>query len=259
MRVQMPENAPDAGSSIFKSWVIPIVCVVGFAAGVAYLMQRFGDWPFPLAFVAVLAVFLGTAAYFLGMYSWYEAASKRLGWSCRTGPQVGADRTVIAADIVIQGEFRGRPFTLSREKSTSPGRRIVFSSSVEWEGDDLRVPVFSLQLRRALDVGLDRIVGSGAMVGAIVGAIGDRHGAPGVALDPAIKLARRAELSAPDAAAAAAFLAPMRCDALDSLVGAGSIHGEPGRIVLGGLGFPFPWQLAAFIAHAEDVRSALAG
>jgi hypothetical protein len=133
----MTEDAKRPPSFV-TVWIVPIVCAVAFSALVGFLASRYGDWSFSVAFSWTLAAILGTAAWFLGTYVLYETAAKRLGWQCATGPQLTADGRSVVGDIVIRGEHRGRPFTLTRVKSTSAGRRIVFSSTVEWTGQDIR-------------------------------------------------------------------------------------------------------------------------
>jgi len=248
---------PRRPPSFVTVWVVPIVCVVAFAAVVGYLASRYGDWSFSLAFSGTLVAILGTAAWFLGTYFLYETAAKRLGWQCATGPQLTPDGRSVVADIVIRGEIRGRPFTLSRVKSTSSGRRIVFSSRVEWTGPDIRIPSFSMRLTSAIDATLARVTGTEAMAEAIFSALFPHDSAPRVSLDPSTSLARRASLTAPDAGAALAYFDPTRCQALDALVTTESLQGEPGRIVIHASGFPLPWRLEAFLARVDEVRSVL--
>jgi hypothetical protein len=253
----MTEDSRRANPSFVTVWVVPIVCVVALSAIVAYLARRYGDWSFSFAFCATLIVILGTAAWILGVYSLYEVAAKHLGWECATGPQLTPDGRSVVADIVIRGEVGGRPFTLSRSKSTSTGRRTVVSSSVEWTGKDIRVPSFSLHLEKSIDAGLARITGSEDIAEAILGALSRKSPWPRVSLDESTRLARRAKLGAPDPASALAYFNPMRCDALDALVSAGSVEGEPGRIAVHASGFPMPWQLRAFLERADAVRNVL--
>jgi hypothetical protein len=245
--------------SFVKVWVIPLVCLAAFAAVVAFLASRYGDWSFSSTFETIMIVSLGIAARVLGTYNLYETAAKRLGCQCATGPQLGPDGRSVVGDVVIRGEIGGRPFTLSRVQSSSSGRRRVFSSTVEWTGKDIRVPSFSLRLDKATDVAIPRMTGSAEMAQAISGLLFRHESAPSVSLDSAMPLARRASVTGPDAAAVLAYLNPMRCEALDSPVATGSIQGEPGRIVLHASGFPLPWRLQAFLAHADAVRGALTG
>src|SRR5215468_761413 len=112
----MTQDPKRPDPSFVTVWLVPVVCVVAFAAVVGYLASRYGDWSFSSAFGWTLVAILGTAAWFLGTYYLYETAAKRLGWQCSTGPQLTPDGRSITADILIRGEFHGRPFTLRRVK-----------------------------------------------------------------------------------------------------------------------------------------------
>jgi hypothetical protein len=237
--------------------VVPILCVVAFAAVVAYFASQYGAWSFSFAFWAIVIGILGTAGWFLGTYYLYETAAKRLGWQCSTGPQLTPDGRSVVGDILICGEHCGRSFRLTRGTLHSPGRRDAYWSSVEWTGQDLRVPSFSLHLTSAPKSGLARIIGTEEMAKAISGVLSRRHTSPSVSLDEGTALARRASLTATDPAAALAYFNPMRCDALDALLSDGSLEGEPGRIVIHANGFPMPWRLEALIVHADEVRQVL--
>jgi hypothetical protein len=240
-------------------WVVPIICVIALALVVAGLGSRYGAWSFSSAFWAIVIGILGIAGWFLGTYYLYETAAKRLGWQCSTGPQLTPDGRSVVGDISICGEYCGRPFRLTRSSSHSPGRRDAYWSSVEWTGQDLRVPSFSLHLTSAPRSGLARIIGTEEMAAAISGVLLRRHSSPPVTLDEATPLARRASLTAADAAAALAYFNPTRCDALDALLSEETLEGEPGRIAIHADGFPMPWRLEAFIVHANAVRQVLMG
>ena len=256
----MTDGSPPGRSSFAKSWVYPILFIVAIAAGTSFLMWKFGDMPFLLSFVGLLAVLTGTLAYSLGMFSLYEAAATRLGWRCTTGPQARPAGSASNVDIVILGDFRGRPFTLYREKSSGTGRsRVEFRSTMDWTGQEIRLPAFRLHVSSSLDATAERFLGVGTMLQSISGALGFRKEGSRVEFAPDSRLARRSELSAMDASAAYSFFSPHLCDQLDSLISEGSIAGEPGRLLISYNGFPYPWKLEKHLAQGDEIRRILVG
>lgn len=256
----MTDGSHPGRSSFAKNWVYPILFIVAIAAGTSFLMWKFGDMPFLLSFVGLLAVLMGTLAYSLGMFSLYEAAATRLGWRCTTGPQESPAGSASNVDIVIQGDFRGKPFTLYREKSSGKGQgRVEFRSTLEWTGQEIRLPAFRLHVSSSLDATAERFLGVGTMLQSISGAIGFRKEGFRVEFSPGSRLARRSELSAMDTSAAYSFFSPHLCDRLDSLMSEGSIAGEPDRILINYNGFPFPWKLEEHLVQGYEIRRILVG
>lgn len=112
-------------------------------------------------------------------------------------------------------------------------------SSLEWIGEEIRLPAFRLHTSRAGDASIDRFVGSNSMVQTLMAAAG--HAPPTLLPLPAESaLSRRAELSAPEAAAVEAFFSPTRCDVLDALLVAETVEVSAGRIMIMTPGFPAP-------------------
>ena len=248
----MTESSARPAPSFFRSWVLPIVLVGGIAAGVAYPISRSQEWSYPVTVGVVLLVFFAIVAWTLLTFSAYESAAKSRGWRCETGPTAESP----SSDVRIEGTFEGTHFTLTRHKVTSPGRRIDHSSALEWSGGEIRVPAFTLHVRRATDAAIDRVVGAGALIGAIRAAAGHAEPAP-IALPQESALGRRAELTSPDAAAAGAFFSSERCAVLDPLLTVETIDATPGRITILAMGFPSPQGLDAHLARGAAVRRAL--
>lgn len=239
-------------SSFFRNWVFPIGLIVGIAAGVAYPVSRAEEWSFPVAFAVVLGVGLALMAWSLLTFSVYESAAKSRGWRCETGFTAASP----SSDVRIEGEFEGAKFRLTRHRSTSTGRRNTTSSALEWNGDEIRVPTFTLHTSRAIDATIDRFIGSKEMTRTIMAAMGEAQ--PTVLALPAESaFARRAELSSPDAAAAEAFFSAARCAVLDPLLAAETVDGAPGRITIIALGFPAPQNLSDHLARGAAIRRAL--
>lgn len=239
--------------SFFMSWVLPIGLIVGIAAGVAYPLSRAEEWSFPVAFGVVLGVGLALMAWGLLTMSVYEKAAQNRGWRCETGFTAATP----SSDVRIEGEFEGTRFKLSRHRVMATGRRNTESSELQWIGDEIRVPAFTLHTSRAVDAAIDRFVGAKEMTRTIMAAA-TGHAQPSLLTLPADSpFARRAELSSPDAAAAEAFFSPSRCAALDSLLAAETVDAAPGRITIIALGFPAPQNLGDHLAHGAAIRRAL--
>jgi hypothetical protein len=239
-------------SSFFLSWVLPIGLIVGIAAGVAYPVSRAEEWSFPVAFGVVLGVGLALMAWSLLTFSVYEKAAKIRGWRCETGFTAATP----SSDVRIEGEFEGTRFKLTRHRVMSTGRRNTESSELQWIGDEIRVPAFTLHTIRAVDAAIDRFVGAKDMARTIMAATG--HAQPALLTLPADSaLARRAEVSSPDAAAAEAFFSPARCAVLDPLLAAETVDGAQGRITIIAMGFPAPQNLSDHLAHGAAIRRAL--
>lgn len=248
----MAESSQRPASSFFRSWVLPIVLVGGIAAGVAYPLSRAEEWPFAESFGVVLLVFFAFVGWSLLTFSAYERAAKSRGWRCETGPTQESP----ASDVRIEGEFEGSHFKLTRHRVTSSGRQGEHSSTLEWSGGEIRVPPFTLHTMRATDAAIDRFVGSRALIETILAASGRARATP-IELPAGSALARRAELTSSDSAAAQTYFSPERCAVLDPLLVAESINATPGRITIVATNFPLPQNITEHIARGAAVRRAL--
>lgn len=234
------------------SWVLPIGLIVGIAAAVAYPLSRAEEWSFPVAFGVVLGVGLGLMGWSLLTLSVYEKAAKSRGWRCETGFTAATP----SSDVRIEGEFEGTRFKLSRHRVMATGRRNTESSELQWLGDEIRVPAFTLHTSRAVDAAIDRFVGAKEMTRTIMAVTGHAQAAL-LTLPADSTFARRAELTSPDAAAAETFFSPARCAALDPLLAAETVDAAQGRITIIASGFPAPQNLDTHLAHGAAIRRAL--
>jgi hypothetical protein len=239
-------------SRFFKNWVFPIALIAGIAAAVAYPVSRAEEWSFPVSFAVVLGAGLALMGWGLLTLSVYEKAAKSRGWRCETGFTAATP----SSDVRIEGEFEGTRFKLSRHRVTATGRRNTESSELQWIGDEIRVPAFTLHTSRAVDAAIDRFVGAKEMTRTILSATGHAQLAS-LPLPADSAFARRAELTAPDAAAAESFFSPARCAALDPLLGADTVDAAQGRITIIALGFPMPQNLNDHLARGAAIRRAL--
>jgi len=246
-------------SSLWRGWALPILVLAGVSAAVGFGVSRAQDVSFVLASGATFVAVVGVLGALMGVFKVYELAAGRLGWRCEIRPQAPPKSANHEVDIVITGEFEGRPFTLYRELTRDANRKVTMQSGLEWAAGEAHLPAFSLWVSRAFDVAADRVIGAGAMVRSIAGKLRARNEVPRAEFANPSKLARRSELHAPDAAAAQAVFSPTVCDALDLLVSHGSIESRDGMLVVHSIGFPMPWKLEEFVRHGEEIRRVVTG
>lgn len=271
-------NDEQVKGSIWTSWVLPLVIFFGLVAVFGAALSESMDIPLLQACAWMTVFVLGLGGYFFAEFWLYAAACRRLRYRCEMRPQPKPRSARFDADIVITGTSRGAPFTLYRERhnsrSTSASSALrasspVISSIVEWADEAIPLPDFTLQVASSSSAlaAPERI--QVAVMNAVSAARGRKErDFPSGGFDTSTTLGGRSTLSASDEGAARAALSRTVCEALDPLIGVGSVEGAPGLLVLreqpssalwtSRTGkFPYPWEIDKYLEHADQVRRIL--
>jgi hypothetical protein len=260
--------APSVAKKIF-SWTvlasIVTALVVAFGAYIGSLIDM-PWWKAGIGGVLLLAALVG---YVFGLEATYQHFSKPLGFHCELRPVALPRSARDDVDLVITGNYLGRPFTLYREIATS---KTVFHGNtthrtrfgvVEWTGDDIRLPAFMLDIDPAT------ASSNGAPAAEPPGNRAPEKTAKylraalkvsGVEFGHESNLGRRATLSAADQAAVRGVFTRSVCDRLDPLIAQGSVEAVPGLLVIrqestsARSGFPLPWRIEEYLKEGEQMR-----
>jgi hypothetical protein len=262
------------------SWVVLLLLFAIVVWAFAVYISSFIDIPWWIAAVGGVAMLAGIIGYQLGTEAIYKRFCEPLGYHCELRPAKGPRSARNAVDLVISGDFRGRPFTLYRESEsharsafTQRAVRPTIWGVLEWVGDDIRLSKFTLQVNLAssssADGPLARHLAHSSIAAALTNLATSIRSTPEksqVEFGPETKLAGRSLMSAPDPAAARTVFTKSVCDALDPLIVLGRIEAGPGLLVIRQFPttsqelwnrqgrFPLPWDIEEFLKQGDEIR-----
>jgi hypothetical protein len=258
------------------SWFILILVIAIVVGAFAVYAKSFIDgWysidmPWWIAAIGGVAILAGIIGYQLGTEAVYKRFCEPLGYHCELRPVKAPRSARNNVDLVISGDFRGRPFTLYGEvEGGSTSRRPTRWGVLEWAGDDVRLPKFTLQMSLARSSSAHGPLASSSIATALTNLAASIRQTPKktqVEIGPETKLAGRSLMSAPDPASVGAIFTKTVCDALDPLIALGTVEAEPGLLVIRQLPkpkqelwdrqgrFPLPWDIEEFLNHGDEIR-----
>lgn len=251
-------NSTDASNTdgFLNRWAAPL----GFAAAmiVAYLLLwrfLFIHNPFLNRLSPVIFVIAGYLAYRFGLGRMYETTCARLHYRFATNPAFPPRSARYRIDRLISGNFRGRAFNLFEETEQNIGSsRNTNWSVLEWTGDDIQLPAFTLDINSVTEEAEDEK--------------GSDDGESGVRFGSGTGLAGRAYLIASDQAAVRNILTKTACDSLAGHIEYGSVEAGRGFLIFrrgySSSGpwrckgeFPLPWAIQDYLRRGDEVGRVL--
>jgi hypothetical protein len=265
-------RAEMATRRVWKNWALPLLVIAAMVAVVGTPLSYYFEIPLWGGLALGVAFWAGVAIYIFGEFRIYDLACRRLGYRCELRPNTLPRSARYDADIVISGNFHGRPFTLYREIERNRGSstRNTFWSVVEWVSNDIRLPAFTLQVMPSGKSGLQKAVLSGlenAMTVVLRAAGRELHSATSIGFAFDSRLSGRSVLSAADADGVRAVFTHTVCDTLDSLIDSGHLQAAPGLLVFHEMStsqapwnrdgkFPLPWEIERYLDRVDNIRRA---
>jgi hypothetical protein len=235
----MKKAEPSAANRMI-SWLVLVLIVgavvVAFSAYIGSLMSM----PWWQSAIGGVLLLLALVGYAFGLEAVYQHYSKSLGLQCELRPVARPVSVRDKEDLVITGKYLDRAFTLYRETDTP---RALFHGNtttrtrygvLEWKGEGVRLPSFSLEINQE--------PGSGVVL---------ERASP---IDRATAGGENASDDVPSKAVR---------EELALLISKGRIEAAPGLLVvrqettLARNGFPLPWEMEEFLKRGEKIRSLL--
>ena len=145
------------------SWVTLLLLVAIVVGAFGAYVGSIIDMPWWKAAIGGLAMLAGLVAYVFGREAAYKRFCDPHGYHCELRPVKEPRSARNKVDLVIAGDFRGRPFTLYRESESSTtvfhgGRASTTAWAVlEWTGDDIRLSKFTQHVNLAAKTVCDAI------------------------------------------------------------------------------------------------------
>ena len=242
--------------SIWTAWVIPLIIIGGVVAAFGFGIASMLEIPFSEAVVWAIPAVVIIFGYFFAEHLVYATVVRPMGYRCEMRPQPRPHSAQYDADLVISGNFRGRPFTLYRERhnyssigNTRSNRAPapLIRSVVEWADLAFTAPPFELR------------------IGASNAEMPDPFGIVS-AIESGVKAVRAASGNpVTERPGEPANFPQSSRDQLTALMGHGVIEGSPGYLVIRESArsavwtsregkFPYPWEIEAYLDRADRIR-----
>ncbi len=251
-------------SSFWKNWSVPLLFAVAVLITLGIGLSRILELPMGLGWI--LAALVSYGAYVFGAFRIYKYASSRLGYRCEFHPdplpRSARQDGQYYIDIVISGNFRGRPFSLYRERDRGSNQKQTVYTVFEWVGEEIRLPDFTLQVSTSSKT--QRVLAGFEKFATLIRPGINENATAHVEFESDTKLSGRSTLSATSPVSGRAVFTRAVCDALDPLVSVGRIEAGPGLLVYRKISasqlpwvrkkFPLPWEIEEHLKRGDEVR-----